>query len=348
MKRALLFVALVLLGVSRASADSQELCYYLKSDGSYVQVRDRSEIPSEYEASAHCIAARAATSNNSVTGGNSNSRTPAVNSDHMAQPGEVTLHGPTGHAELATALGPIDLRWPRAVEELFGRNPERAMGDAANAVGRALRTGDFPSSVQALNQTWNVVFMDENMSNSEIPMALLTACHPGWMLPPANIYIVAQRAARQCSGGTVSTSEADARLATILVHEMGHAVEFRLLPMQFSGDRMRAEGFAAWFEQYASGYSSVMPQGRMRSFYGELARSSFRNQPTNWVFMGSAEDYARASMYFNAIVSRHGVAGLVDVYQTMQKTGLAFFPAVQQQFGWDQKKFDQEAQRVAQ
>ncbi|NDC37595.1 MAG: hypothetical protein EBZ48_06035, partial [Proteobacteria bacterium] len=221
---------------------AEELCLYTAGNGALMQVRGRSQVPPQFASSARCFEARK----------------PAAASPLMAAPQDIELSGVTGRAQLSTGIGSIDLRWPRAVTTIFGKTPERAVADAAMAVSRALQSGDFPSVAQAMNQPWQVVFMDENMPTGQIPSALISSCHPGWMTPPANIYIVAQRAAYSCGGSTVSQREADARLATILVHELGHAVEYLLLTRDFGRDRMRAEGFASWFEQYAARYSSML------------------------------------------------------------------------------------------
>jgi hypothetical protein len=231
--------------------------------------------------------------------------------------------------------------------ELFGKTPERAMAEAAMAVNRALQSGSFPLKAQAVNQTWQVVFMDENLPVTQIPADLINNCHPGWMTPPANIYIVAQRAAEGCGGKRVSKSEADARLATILVHELAHAIEYQLLPKQFSSDRMRAEGFASWFEQYAAEYSELLSDAQMQRRYRRLAQESFRLNPSNWIFGGGAMDYGRASMFFVAIVSRHGIAGLMDLYLKMDQEKKSWVDAVQDGLGWDPALLEREARRVA-
>lgn len=332
--RGLAALALVLFDFSRAVI-AEELCLYTRADGSQVQVRSREQIPQQFIGRSRCFSSRPATT-----------KLPAE--IKMPNPKDITLNGLTGRARLATALGPIELRWTRAVTELFGKTPERAMAEAAMAVNRALQSGSFPSKAQTINQTWQVVFMDENLPVAEIPAHLINNCHPGWMTPPANIYIVAQRAAEGCGGGRLSKSKADSRLAAILVHEIAHAIEYQLLPKQFGSDRMRAEGFASWFEQYAAGYSDLLLDAQVYHRYSRLAQESFKQNPVGWTFQGSSRDYGRASMFFAAIVSRHGIAGLMDLYLEMEQKRKGWIDVVQERLGWDQALLDREAQRVAQ
>ncbi len=322
-----LLALLLAVACAGTTALAEELCIYSKADGTVVQVRGRDEVPAELRTTARCVA-------------------PQKAAPQMAAPQDIELAGVTGRAQLSTGLGPIDLRWPRAVTEIFGKTPERAVADAAMAVSRALQSGDFPTVAQAMNQPWQVVFMDENLPTSQIPTALVSNCHPGWMTPPANIYIVAQRAAYSCGGAAVSRAEADVRLATILVHEMGHAIEYQLLKSQFGRNKMRAEGFASWFEQYAARYSSMLSEGQMQRMYQLLAQRSLALQPTGWFFQGSPEDYGRASMLFSAIVSRRGVAGLMDVYNEMERSQLEFFPAIERAVGWSEAKIHSELSRA--
>ena len=242
----------------------------------------------------------------------------------------------------------MSLRWPRSVESLFGRTPERALADAAATVNRVLKMQGFPLSVQSLNLSWQVVFMDERVPVAQIPYSLISNCHPAWMTPPANLYVVSQRVAEGCGGNRGSASVNDAQLAQILIHEIGHAIEFQLLRGHGAGDRIRAEGFACWFEQYASDYSSVTTRGSVRKKYLTLAKESYRQEPNQFNFRGTAMDYARASTLFYAVVEKAGIRGLMDVYGKMAESELSFGEAVQARFGWNADRFLNEAKSFAQ
>lgn len=326
MRNSLLFTFLA-ISLQAAFASERELCLYRSSDGRLVQVNSRSDIPEQFRASARCFAPRVG--------------------EHLAQPDEVNLSGNLRQIEMTSSLGRIKLRWPRKVEKLFGRTPERAMADAAQTASRVLKRGSFPPSIQTLTVEWNVVFMDEELPETQIPHYLISNCHPAWMTPPANLYVVSQRVVAGCSGGNGSTSSInDGQLAQVLLHEIGHVIEFNLLEGRMGGDRLRAEGFASWFEQYSSDFSSVIPSGKAKSFYLSLARQGFNRNPDLLQFSGGAEDYARASMIFHAIVERRNVSGLVDVYQGMLQSNVGFFDAIEKTLGWDMKRLAKEVQRV--
>ena len=265
---------------------------------------------------------------------------------YLAQPEEIKLSGNVRKENMASSIGRIELRWPRKVEILFGRTPQRAMADAARTASRALKSANFPTALQTLDMNWSVVFMDEDLPESQIPQTLISNCHPAWMTPPSNIYVVAQRVAAGCSAGkNPGTQVADSVLAQVLLHEIGHAVEYQLLGKMQGTDRMRAEGFATWFERYASQYSTVISRGSVKEQHYALARKAFQEVPY-FAFRGSASDYAQASMFFSAIETRRGVKGIIEVYETMTQDRLTFFPALKKRLYWDEKRLMQEVKRV--
>lgn len=313
---------------SASAAESAEICMYQDAQGKVVQVNSRSRIPASYREQARCFSGK--------------------DSTYLAKPEEIELKGTVRREDMVSALGPIEVRWPRKVETLFGRTPQRAVTEAANAVSRALKSNGFPPALQTLRVEWKIVFMDEDVPDRQIPTYLVNNCHPAWMTPPANLYVVAQRAAAGCGGDKVRSSEADAKLTQILIHEMGHAVEFQLLKNNFGDDRMRAEGFASWFEQFGSDYTSVIPKGSVKRFYLEAAQRSLQQSPQASAFSGSLDDYARASLFFSAIQSRRGVRGIIEVYSTMASEQLSLTSAIEKRLGWDEPRLRAEILRAAQ
>lgn len=324
-----LVAALLLCRVGSArAADPSEMCLYQDDQGKVVQVNSRSRVPVSQRDHARCFSAKEST--------------------YLAKPEEIELKGTVRKEDMVSALGPIEVRWPRKVETLFGRTPQRAVAEAANAVSRALKSNGFPPALQSLKIEWKIVFMDEDVPERQIPSYLVSNCHPAWMTPPANVYVVAQRAAAGCGGEKVRSSEADARLTQILIHEMGHAVEYQILRDKFGDDRMRAEGFASWFEQFGSEYTAVIPKGSVKKFYIEAAQRSLKQSSNATAFSGSLEDYARASLFFSAVQSRRGVRGILDVYATMLSDSLPFLPALERRMNWDDARLQSEVLRVAQ
>jgi hypothetical protein len=205
------------------------------------------------------------------------------------------------------------------------------MAEAALAVSKALKQASFPPQVQKLRLSWNVVFMDGEPPSNQVPSTLVNRCHPGWMTPPSNIYVVAQRVVGKCQGRSAASSVADADLTQLLVHEMGHAVEYYLLKGRGQREPMRAEGFASWFEAYASDYSALIPKGQVLRQHTQIAADAMQSKPGAWQFQYSAGDYARSSMYFHGIVSRYGLSGLLRVYETIQKENGAFLSSAQKE-----------------
>ena len=326
-------LAAITLGLWLSGAAlAEEFCIYKDERGQMAQVNSSSAVPPQFRAMAKCFQVNS----------RAKKKGPSENIDNLARPDEINLDGTVRSVQMSSSVGRIKLQWPRNIEKLFGRTPERAMQEAANAISKTLKQNGFPQELRNTYMDWNVVFMDENMPSAQIPLYLRTQCHPGWMTPPANIYIVAQRIAGGCSGKTASHTVSDGKLTETLLHEMGHALEHRLLGGKGSHDPERAEGFATWFEQFAAKQSPVANSAGLTAEHKFLARRKLQYNP-NGKFGGTAEDYGYASMYFYSVVSKRGVRGLMDVYEQI-KQGRNLRDAVKQQMGWSDKKLSEEMQ----
>lgn len=247
---------------------------------------------------------------------------------------------------LSTSLGTVNLRWARASETLFGRTPVRAVAEAINAVARTVKGGGWTTKVQTLNVSWSVVFMQEKDVAAQMPPYLLNDCHPGWFTPPGNIYIVAERVAGGCGRGKSTTAVADGVLATVMVHEMGHALEYYILGPAFGGDRMRAEGFASWFERYAGRNTSLYSAREVSERHQSAAKASLQAAPNVWTFQGSALDYARASYAIEAVVRVRGISGLMEVYKQIRERRIDLATAVRTEMSWSALKYNEEIARA--
>ncbi len=322
-------ILIFLLIPSILLAAPKQFCIYQESDGAIKQVSGITNVPVEFRKHAKCFAEK-----QTLT---------------MAAPGEVELEGTIRREEITTDIGKINMRWPRSAEELFGRTPQRAMVEAQRAVVRALRNAGFPSTLFDATREWQVVFMDENVPEEQIPRQLVSNCHPGWMTPPANIYIVAQRIAAGCSGfRKLAGRDSDAELAATLIHEMGHVIEYHLLDNQIAHQRLRAEGFASWFELYAGDLAPIIPDGMTEKKLNEYAEHSYLESPQAFNFQGSAQDYARAALFFRYLEKRKGARGVVDMYEMMRTERLPLFDALQSKLGMNIAKIDQEMRKLIQ
>lgn len=266
----------------------------------------------------------------------------------LADPAEIKLQGSIRSEDMISSVGRIKLRWPRTVEGLFGRTPQRAMVDAARTVGRALKNPGFSPELQKLSIEWSVVFMDGDLPETQIPSHLIQNCHPGWMTPPANIYVVGQRVAFGCGNrGSVLTRVADADLARVLIHEMGHVLEHEILQDRFFRDRARAEGFATWFESYASQFSDLVRSANIREKQLEMGKGLYRSDFEFSQFSGSSEDYLRAALVFHAIYDRRNISGIMRVYGSLlDDRQIDFYNAIQQALGWNRARLNSEIERL--
>ena len=303
---------------------AEEVCFYKNASGKEIIVDSFKKVPSIYRSRSRCFKKE--------------------KRQNLANPEEIDLEGSKREQSFSTSLGQVNLRWARKVEKLFGRTPVRAVGDAMRTAQRFLNIRGFDSKVRRMQPEWQIIFMDENLPEHQIPEYLVDNCHPGWMLPPTKIYIVAQRVAGSCSGKGVNKKiVADGDLIKVLLHEIGHSVEYQLLN-QKQNQRSLAEGFASWFEQESSNYSHLVDRNSVKQEYYNLAKASFKNNP-QFVFDGSSYAYARASLYYHAIVRRGSIGHLMDIYD-YQNQGIDFLSAVDKRMGWSAKRFEEEVRRV--
>lgn len=319
MRAGWLVILLVLATVSRQSVADLP-CAYLDDTGTVQRVDSPSKVIPRLRSRVVCVDSQPT---------------------KFVAPEDVKIDGPARESSFVTDLGPMQVRWPRSVEQCLRKNPQRAVADAASAVNRAIKTARFASEVKTARSEWSMVFTDKKSAFKQFPMALSLGGHPGFMVPPSNIYIIADYISPNCSGGEVS----DALLTQVLLHEMGHVVEYLLLGSQQMGsDRQRAEGFAAWFEMYSSDFSSAIPRGQVREYYRGLAKNALASGSRG--FSGSAQDYGRAAFDFVAIVDRRGISGLMEVYASMRNDGLSFQDALNRKFRWSATVLEKEAKAV--
>ena len=314
-----ILISAALFGVS--DAVSQSGCVYVDERGEMVAKATLRDVPSRFRTQAVCQDKQPQT---------------------IPSAADVSLRGGERDESFVTDIGRMDVRWPRNIERCFSKNPSRAIAEAASAANRAVKSGRFGAALKYGKRDWSLVFIDRASAVSQFPMALSLGGHPGFMVPPNQIYIVTDYISPQCT----PEGDADARLIQVLLHEMGHVLEYTLLgSSNVPSDRKRAEGFAAWFEGYSSRYASAIPPGTVKNFYRGMVRD--QSSVGDGSFSGSGEDYAIASLEFEAVVARKGVAGLMDVYAKMTEENCSFYEALSKKFGWDARTLAREVKSLS-
>lgn len=178
----IIFVSLALTK-SLYAEDSGE-CFYVDTLGKTRVVSSIQYVPAKFRPEARC-----------------------ANTNHenfLANPDEISHQGLVRRENMSSSLGSIELSWPREVEKLFGRNPKLAVQDVSRAVSKALKSASFNNNIRLLDTNWKIVYLGKDLAASQIPEYLRMACHPGWMTPPTNIYIAAEKIATNCNTGSLS------------------------------------------------------------------------------------------------------------------------------------------------
>lgn len=293
-------ISLTLLVRSSYAVNERLHCEYTTRSGLVESVNDIEKVPRIYRSNAKCVKIR--------------------DGEFLALPSEIKLNSREGSDVVSSSLGDVRIKWSKEVKGLLGKNPQRVISNSMNILSKIINSTSFSQKLSGVNWDWNIIFFGKDIPNSQVPEYLITNCHPGWMLPPSNIYIAVDRVYNGCNGQH-SQGIADSELEHVLLHELGHAVEYKLLGGNAIKDLKRSEGFATWFSIYAANFSHVLDRGTLFAYYNELASAAIKKSPKIFNFSGSAEDYARAAMYFNIVEQKQGVTGILLLYDKLSKGG---------------------------
>jgi len=260
----------------------------------------------------------------------------------MARPGEISLGVLERSESLSSPLGAVDIRWARSAEVMFGTSPERAVLESMRAVKRTLYSLGIDQSDLGDISRWEMVFVDKDLKSSELPRELLERCHPAWMTPPSNLYFVANRIAGGCSGKELfDRARADAEMTEVILHEIGHVIEYMLLKKKINPDVPHAEGFATWFTSVATDYTPFFRRGQLKREQLELAAVSAANGVGAGGFKGTENDYVVASLPYHAVYHRLGAQGIKELYRELE-AGAPMLEALEQGVDWSPVKLKEE------
>ncbi|MGI6679909.1 MAG: hypothetical protein ACOX3T_00195 [Bdellovibrionota bacterium] len=351
----IIYFLLISLVVVEALYAKDMRCEYITRRGRKVVVDDIRKVPRMYRSGVYCVSlnASSAVSSNGNYNIKSNIKNKANSNqddeENLALPNEIKLKGKEGNDTVYTSLGNVKIKWSREVKSLLGKNPQRVISNAMSAANRAIRSSSFNQKLGDLNLDWNIVFFGKDIPSKQVPSYLITNCHPGWMVPPNNIYIAVDRVYNGCGSrisrnkGALEQTIGDAELEHVILHEIGHAVEYQLLSKNLlsknlsnenlSGENLlsenllsesirdlkRSEGFATWFSIFSAKYSNKLDSDALLSYYKGLSDEAIRREPKTFVFSGSSYDYARAAMYFCEIEKKRGVSGILKLYEKIRE-----------------------------
>lgn len=240
-----------------------------------------------------------------------------------------TIRGPLGSVKLYSA---------RTLQQMMNKDLSFEVVSAFHRAARILAYNQFPEFLRGTEYDWQLFF---EHSRKRVTGGLSSArCHAAWMGPPANIFISADQLASNCGRMKRSSVELTEELGSVLVHEIGHAVEFQLMGRGFGRrQRWHSEGFATWFESLSDG--ETLSETRVSMF--QLAARTLSAEWRPFRFKGSKADYARSYALIAAIAEGHSVPTLLSIYTTMDSQNCRFDQAVQQVLGWDMQRWLLEA-----
>lgn len=253
----------------------------------------------------------------------------------LKDPSQIKLDGFERKESLLTELGAVTFRWSRSVDGLFSKTPQYAVREAASLVARLLRDNG-----EKVESNWDIVMLDEKLPPKEVPINLISNCHPGWMLPPGKIYIVAQRVTSGCSGvREARTKIGDALLTEVLVHEFAHGVEFFLLGRQQNPSTQEAEGFATWFSEMALKKREGSFVVLKKLFCDKVKKGEVK-------FDSSGVGYTFASGIFHVVKRSRGVRGVFEIKKKMREEGGSFKEHALKKLSINESKLLKEIEKI--
>lgn len=311
----------------QVAISSPERCVYLTRDGELKSAEDLLAVPNIYRAKANCGAKDSVFS-------------------RIDPPQRLALGANVQQESFSSELGRFNVRWPRSIVGCFSASPGQGVHRAAKVVGKALREGRFLEALggggggDGSSREWEITFTTERVALNEFPREIVLGQHPGFMVPPNRMYLIADNINTGCvggvggvSGGRLEPKVVDIVLKGVLLHEFGHIVEYLLLGGRLiDEDRARAEGFAVWFEGYVANFVSDSEGGRELRGYNRYLGSRF-GASSEGKFSQDARGYVSAGMRFSRLVEGGGVGGLLRVYRLMREEGMGFDRAQERVFG---------------
>ena len=246
-----------------------------------------------------------------------------IETGKLENPDSIILSANQRVEKFNSSIGKFEIRWNRSTENYFGRSPYRAVTDAIKIFERiSTQVELFKFKENQSSKTWKIIFIDDPSESNQIPEYLKNSCHPGWMTPPANIYIASEIVAGKCGNknAIINTTLSDEVLSRVLVHEFGHVAEIEILKNNTSFDRARAEGFATWFEAFADSNGFWNSPTEIKEEQFAEAKRSLRQSGADLSKPINASEYARNSMYFHYLYKKAGINGVRDFYNEYKIT----------------------------
>jgi len=318
----------------------------MNEEGTFVTSNSLKSIPEKYRNLATCNKTRKKSRKNLYKQNSSKQRfsnqrllnpsNKKAKTTNITSPKNVSLSRVSREKNLRTTLGNLNLRWDAAAEKYFGAALERTVLSAINASARVLAQGSFPSEVRNNEYDWQIVIMDNVPVQNDISVNGANACHPGWMRFPSHIFIAGKRIATNCGREKLSLTEATNRLSETMVHEIGHAIEFRFLGSNYrNGSRWHREGFATWFESLAANY--LTGRGNNKRVMRDRVKKSWNDSWSPQNFSGDWKDYARSYAIIATIAEKRTISRLKEVYKLSSNKQIPVLNAIKEELNWDRK-----------
>lgn len=249
---------------------------------------------------------------------------------------------------LETSLGLVQVLTQDGVERLYsGPGRDNAVLEAVSKAHEAMQKVGFPARVIEHAFPWRMVLLRDIPRPLSNRMLSSSRCHAAWMGPPATIVVAVNRLTPRCygqmRGGSSHSgySQRDAFVG-ILLHEIGHAIEFRLMGKAFGRrQRWHSEGFAQWFEQKVR--EVLLDDPKLFELKRAEAKDVFNSAWRPELFHGSRDDYLQSFALVASIAEFYGLQSLLSVYETMDLNTCSFSEAVSKRFGWDLQSWSEES-----
>lgn len=235
---------------------------------------------------------------------------------------------------IKTEVGDVHLFYPNTSYFLM-QNVQPLVKQSFSLFALAINKHHLAQYIQDLS--WNIVILKKLPNNAKDTLLSDEYLHSAWVAVPADIVISLSR----FNDFELKSQQAfSQRFLEVLIHEISHVLEWRLMGKAFSKrQRWHGEGFSMLFEEMVLSLDSEEKAISIRQKRIKKANEVFKQGWSGNLFQGTADDYLRSYAMILAIAKTKTFESLISIYHRMISEQCSFIKAVQLELDWDEDKW---------
>ncbi len=246
---------------------------------------------------------------------------------------------------IESLFGPVNLAYPASLSSLVANTVKPTLHKVLNGIGDFVQGSGFPVQRIKGDLKLRLIIIRDVPWSMDTGLLASSSCNSAWTGPPATILIATDRLGSKCGRSQPQPSVLAENMGDVLLHELGHVFEYRLMGEGFSRrQRWHGEGFAVWFETSVADY--LTPQFPNQRYAQKIskAKEAFSTRWSSYLFAGSSSDYLQSFARIAALAAPSHQSRLFAVYERMSKEHSPFNSAVERELGWNEHEWAEQTQ----